>query len=157
MKRKSSTHIILIPRLMTPIWLKQCNKAADCIFHIPASHPFWPSSKFEPLFVAILFPYIRHRPFQLKSTPKMFQMARYLCKVFQDNKLDGGSILRQFLLDIGNIPTMSRSMVWKLLYLGGEPPFPRELSSDDGQDQEPARRKRKDYGKQRVENKRTRS
>ena len=35
MKRKSSTHIVLIPRLMTPIWLKQCNKAADCIFHIP--------------------------------------------------------------------------------------------------------------------------
>ena len=57
MKRKILLHIVIIQRLMTPAWRKQLNKAADYIFTIQASHPFWPSHHFEPLVVAKLFPY----------------------------------------------------------------------------------------------------
>ena len=107
MKRKKSMHIVLIQRLITPDWMKQLNKAADCTFTITATHPFWPAHNFEPLIVALLFPYLQHRPFQLRSTPKMFEMGRRLSKVFQEDKVDGGDILFKFLLDIGKLQTMS--------------------------------------------------
>ena len=130
MKRKSSRHIVIIPRLMISTWLKQLNKTADCIFTIQAAHSFWPSTNFEPLFVAILFPYLDYRPFQLKSTPKMFEMGRRLSKVFQEDRVDGGNLLLKVLLDIGKLPSMSKSMVWRLLYLGGETPFSLCLPTD---------------------------
>ena len=134
MKRKVSTHIILIPCLMTPLWLKQLNKAADCIFTLPPSHPFWPSCCFESLTVAILFPYLSHRPFQLKGTPKMLYMGRKLSKVFKEDQMDSRNILFQFLLDVRNYPSMSRSMVWRVLYFGRSPPFPLCLSHESNRE-----------------------
>ena len=129
MKRKLSTHVVVIQRLMTPKWLKQLIKAADCIFPIPASHPYWPSHHCEPLVVAILFPYLNYRPYQLKGTPKMFQMGRSLSQMFQETEVDTRSVLLQFLLGIEEFGTMSECMVWRVLYLGTKPPFPRRITS----------------------------
>lgn len=39
-KRQESTHIVLIPRLMTPLWLKQLYKTTDLIFQIKPQHSF---------------------------------------------------------------------------------------------------------------------
>ena len=156
MKRKLSLHIVIIQRLMTPEWMKQLIKAADCTFTIQASHPFWPSHHFEPLVVAILFPYIKHRPYQLKSTPKMFKMGRRLSKLFQEDKMDGGDLLLKFLLDIRQLSSMSARMVWKLLYIGAPPPFscwiPGEVRSER---QDDPKRKRKLESIKQVERKRT--
>ena len=41
MKRKTSIHVVMIDKLFTLLWLKQLNKAADCIFIIPATHKCW--------------------------------------------------------------------------------------------------------------------
>ena len=38
MKQKTSMHVVVIEKLFTPMWLKRLNKAADCIFIIPATH-----------------------------------------------------------------------------------------------------------------------
>ena len=88
MKRKNSRHIVIIQRLMTPRWLKQLNKAADYIFTISPCHSFWSTNNFEPLYVALIFPYLEYRPFQLKQTPKFFQVGGRLSKVLQENKED---------------------------------------------------------------------
>ena len=40
MKRKNSLHVVCVQRLMTPLWLKQLNKAADCLFVVPTGHHF---------------------------------------------------------------------------------------------------------------------
>ena len=111
MKRKKSTHIVIVQRLMTPKWLKQLNKAADCIFSICATYSFWPAYHCEPLIVAIIFPYLNHRPYQVKGTPKMFQMGRSLSQVFQNAEMDGGSDLSKFLLAFKRINTMPECMV----------------------------------------------
>ena len=134
LKRKDSLHIVLIQKLMPPTWRKQLNKTADCIFSIPASHPFWSENNFEPLFVAVIFPYLPFRPFQLKNTPKMFYMGRKLSKMFQENNMDGRDILFKFLLEIRNLQSMPKGLVWKMLYFGQPPPFPCELSSTKGRD-----------------------
>ena len=159
MKRKLSLHIVIIQRLMTPDWRKQLNKAADCIFTIPASHPFWPTHHFEPLVVAILFPYLNHRPFQLKSTPKMFEVGRRLSKMFHEDKVDGGNILFQLLLDIKKLSSMSQRMVWRMLYFGTSPPFSSWLPGEERDEEEYQKRSRKrpDTNFQQMERKRTKS
>ena len=96
---------------MIPTWFKQLNKLADCIRTFPASHLFWSATNFEPLYVPILFPYLDYRPFQLKSTLKMFKMGRRLSKMFQKDKVNGGGILLNFLQDIGKFLSMSKSLV----------------------------------------------
>ena len=158
MKRKNSTHIVIIQRLMTPTWLKQLHKCGDCIFSIPASHSFWPSTSFEPLIVAILFPYIPYRPFQLKTTYKMFYMGRRLSQVFKENQVDGGDILLKLLLEVRRYKTLSRSVVWRMLYLGREPPFPYRLEGDyDDEVITTTGWKRENDKEYRVENKKVKS
>ena len=60
----------------------------------------------------------------------MFSMGSHLCKMFKKNELNHGSILRKFLLVCRGLPTMSPDVVWKMLYFGGETPFPRCIPSD---------------------------
>ena len=122
---------------MTPIWRKQLNKAADCIFSLPASHSFWPATNHESLIIALIFPYLSFRPFQLRGTPKMFYMGRKLSRLLQEDQMDARDILLKFLLEVRNFQTMSQSLVWKMLYFGQPPPFPCEFEiNSDNQRQE---------------------
>ena len=57
LKRRSSGHIIVIPKLVTTLWLKQVYKAADIVLTIPPIHTFWDSNMCESLVIALLFPY----------------------------------------------------------------------------------------------------
>ncbi|KAL7574604.1 hypothetical protein ACA910_002958 [Epithemia clementina (nom. ined.)] len=77
-KRQLSTHIFICLCLLTMKWFKQLHKAADIVFEVPAASRYWPKSNFEPLIVAICFPFIRHPPWQLRSSPKMFAVEREL-------------------------------------------------------------------------------
>ena len=52
--RTESTHIIMIPRLMTPMWQKHLNKVSDIVLSIPAGHRAWPSDMHEPLTIGIV-------------------------------------------------------------------------------------------------------
>ena len=99
LKRRKSLHIVvIIPRVATPLWLKQLYKVTDVIIDLPCSHDFWPPSMFEPLKIAFIFPFSRHYPWQFRSTPKLLHSKRTLSKILQDPNLDAGSVLRQFLL-----------------------------------------------------------
>ena len=55
-RRTTSTHIVLIPKLLTPAWRNHLNKVSDV---------GWPTSKHEPLTIGIVFPLIRYQPWQL--------------------------------------------------------------------------------------------
>ena len=111
MKRKNSIHIIIIQKKFTPVWLRQLNKVADLPFVIPPIHPYWDSHNYENLVVAIVFPFLPFRPWQLKGTPKMLSMGRDLCKMFTEKEVDSGDILRKFLLVNGKFSTMSPDVV----------------------------------------------
>ena len=143
---------------MTPTWLKQLHKCGDCIFSIPASHSFWPTDAYEPLIVALAFPYISYRPFQLKTTFKMFYMGRRLSQVFKEDHVDGGDILLKLLLEVRKYKTLPRSMVWKMLYLGREPPFPYWLKGEGSRDEIPVSGwKRENNERYKMENKKIKS
>ena len=57
MKRKTSTHVILIAKMFTPVWLKQLNKVVDCHFIIPAKYKFWDPHNFDHLVATLVFPF----------------------------------------------------------------------------------------------------
>ena len=118
LKRQKSTHIIVIPRLMTTLWLKQLNKAADLIVYLPNKYSFWNHAMHEPLVIAFCFPFLSHRPWQLKGTPKVCATARQLQSMFKNSEMDPGGFLRKFCDLCERLPTMQECMVQKLLYFG---------------------------------------
>jgi hypothetical protein len=43
-KRQDSLHIVIIPRLLTPEWLRQLFKVSDLVFFVPPKTSFWPGA-----------------------------------------------------------------------------------------------------------------
>jgi len=118
LKRQKSTHIVLIPRLMTTLWLKQLIKTADLIVYLPNKFDFWEHDMHEPLVLAFCFPFLKHRPWQIKNTPKMCASARELQKMFKESTLDPGNFLLKLLRLGQRLPAMSEHLVQRLLYFG---------------------------------------
>ena len=115
-KRQSSSHVFVVPKLCAPLWIKQVYKAADIVFEIPSGQTFWKREMHEPLLIAIVFPFIRSKPWQLRSTPKMYAMVSELRKVFNEEDLDARDILRQFWDKCHRIRFMPPNVVRKVLY-----------------------------------------
>ena len=116
LKRRESTHIIVIPRLVTTLWLKQLYKTADFLINVTNTHPFWPAPMLEPLILAIVFPYSKHPPWQLKSTPKLLHSQREVHRMLQTHPLDGRDILQKFYSSTIRLPRLPASLVWSLLH-----------------------------------------
>jgi hypothetical protein len=115
-KRQDSLHIVVIPRLLTPEWLRQLFKVSDIVFFIPPSTSFWPGAMLEPLVVALIFPFARSAPWQLRGTPKMLSVGRKSRRVFDKEEVAGGNFLRELLLECRRLPTMPSDLVWKMLH-----------------------------------------
>ena len=106
-KRQSSTHLFVCPRLYCPLWLKQLYKAADVVLEFPPGSLHWPSDMHEPVLIGVLFPFLRHSPWQLRNTPKMHSVVRQLRAMFQGEDFDPCNFLRKFWLQcirLGNMP-----------------------------------------------------
>ena len=115
-KRQTSSHVVVVPKLCTPMWIKQLFKAADIVFEVPAGQSFWDRSMHEPLLIAILFPFIRCNPWQLRSTPRMYSMGSELRKVFRTEDVDPGDILCKFWSQCHRLRFMPQNVVRKVLY-----------------------------------------
>jgi hypothetical protein len=117
LKRQTSMHIVLCPRLLTPEWLKQLYKAADLVLSIPAgTAEYWPLAMCEPLTIALVFPFIDRYPWQLRGTPKMFAVGRKMRGLFEAKDLAAGNILRKFLLECKRLRSVSEDVVRRVLY-----------------------------------------
>jgi len=116
LKRRNSTHFIVIPKLLTPLWLKQMNKACDFVLTIKNTHSFWPESMCEPLILGICFPYIPCRPWQIRRTPKLLSMGRTMSGVSSKDQMDPGNLLRKLLEFTKRLPSLPASVVWSLLF-----------------------------------------
>jgi hypothetical protein len=125
LKRQRSTHIIVCPKLLTPEWLKQLYKVSDLVLSVPAgAADYWPSEMCEPLILGFVLPFINRHPWQLRSTPKMFAMARTMRGLFETKDLAAGNILRKFLLECKRLRTVSQDVVRGVLYFQSRDKFP---------------------------------
>jgi len=118
LKRRSSTHIVLVPRLCTTLWLKQLYKASDIVLYLPPCVSPWPSTMFEPIVIGILFPYSRYYPWQFKGTPRLLADRRKMQKLLQEADVDPGSLLHEFFSATRKISSLSEHLVRKLLFFG---------------------------------------
>jgi hypothetical protein len=102
---------------MTPEWLKQLNKVSDVVIAVPIGHPAWPKEMFEPVLIGLVFPFVRHNPWQLRGTAKMYALERKLRALWKEESfVEGTSLLRKFLQQCRQLGTMSPGMVSKLLH-----------------------------------------
>ena len=92
------------------------HKEADVVFSVAAGSSYWPLSMHEPLTVALVFPFARCAPWQLKGTPKMLEMGRRLSRVQENESLEGWDLLRSFFAKFSRIATVPGDVVPKLLY-----------------------------------------
>ena len=88
-----STHLVVILCLFVVEWQKSLYKAADVVLYLPAGHPAWPESLHEPLIIAILLPYLNHRPWELHQSPIILELANSLQKVWKSGGEPKGPLL----------------------------------------------------------------
>ena len=62
------------------------NKACDFSFVISPGCAYWLSDMFEPLWVGILLPFVKHRPWCLKRAPLLLEVGRELRSVLQTDR-----------------------------------------------------------------------
>jgi hypothetical protein len=116
-KRQGSVHVFVCPRLCSPLWMKQLYKASDVVFEIPSGTPGWPIDMHEPLLIGLLFPFLRHSPWQLRGTPKMHALGRELRSLFKDEDVDARNLLCKFWLQCVRLGRMREDVVRKMLYV----------------------------------------
>jgi hypothetical protein len=110
-KRQDALHIVIIPE-----WLRQLFKVPDIVLFIPPSTSFWPGAVLEPLVVGLIFEFAHSAPWQLRGTPKMLSVGREWRRVFDEEEVAGGNLLRELLLECRRLPTMPSDLVWKMLH-----------------------------------------
>ena len=116
MKRQKSTHVVIIPKLMTSLWLKQFYKTMDLVIHVEANNSFWNKNQFESLIIGICLPYAAHFPWLTRNTPKMYQVGREVRRLLPEKGLAARDILRKLLVEGRQLPTMPPDVVRRVLY-----------------------------------------
>ena len=114
-KRKESLHVFVCPKLMKSYWLAQLHKVADIVFEFKAGLPFWEKDRYEPLILAICFPFLKHRPWQLRRSPALVEVGRILHGMWKEGEDTQGDFLCQLLAYSRKLSTLQSGMVWKVL------------------------------------------
>ncbi len=118
-KRTDAYHIVLIPRLYSPLWLWMFYKLSDCVLKFLAGSHHWPSDMHEPLFVGISFPLLYRNPWTLRRTLLLVGLEQKLQQVLHTGEEDGGNLLRKLLRSPKQLASMPESMASSLLQMPG--------------------------------------
>jgi hypothetical protein len=117
-KIRDCTHVFICPRLLTPQWHRQLNKACDLVLFMPTGSEIWPIEMFEPLTIGFVFPFLSSRPWQLRGTPKMLHLGRTMSHLLKDMDVVTGNLLRELCKQMWELQTMPEDVVRKMLYFG---------------------------------------
>ena len=98
MKRTKSTHVVLCPKLLTPRWRRLLYKVADLVCEYPVGKPFWEFNMHEPLTITFCFPFIRHKPRQLRQSPALLGVGRMLQRMWKSEEGDQGPLLQKICI-----------------------------------------------------------
>ncbi len=96
-KRPYSSHIVIVPRLMTAWWFRTMSKACDFSFVIPTGCDIWKTHQFEPLLVGIYLPLSRDAPWRHRGTPRLDRVHKSLSEVWKSSFERTRVILRELL------------------------------------------------------------
>jgi hypothetical protein len=111
----NTSHVFIVPRLMTSRWRKKLLKACTFHFYMPAFFDIWDKNQHEPLMIAICLPLSKHRPWNLRSTQHVGELGRSLRDLQQFHPDGTRDLLRKFLVTTRRLESLPRSMVCSLL------------------------------------------
>ena len=123
-QRVESTHVFIVPRLMTPLWRKHLFKAADLVVTLPPGHVAWPAEMLEPLTIAFCFPYLSHSPWQLKRSKVLLGLGRALHEVWNSDLCTEGPLLWKLWELPTRLENMSEVVARSLLRGESKPKVP---------------------------------
>ena len=105
-KRQDAYHFIVIPRIFSPHWFRLFCKLCDvsCLFPVGSSH--WPASMHEPVWIGLVLPFVKHRPWKLKRSAYVVELEGKLRRVLSSGEGDGRDILRKLWQLPGRVATM---------------------------------------------------
>jgi hypothetical protein len=115
-KRQDSLHVVVVPCLLKSEWFRQLYKTCDLVFDVPPGSDCWPTNMCEPVVIGIVFPFLSRAPWQLRRTPKMFQVARTMREMWEVGDVAAGHFLRQLLLDHAKLSCVPANVVRQMLY-----------------------------------------
>ena len=115
-KRQVATHLFVCPRLMTPWWKKHIHRSADLIFEVPPGESYWPLDNYEPLTIALFFPFLSCSPWQLKRSKVFVEMEGLLSRVWKECGGSSGSILCKFWKQTNKLYDLPSCMVQPMLH-----------------------------------------
>ena len=124
LKRPSSSHLFVVPRLLTAYWRKQLGKLSDCMFVIPIGLQWWTTNMFEPVYLALVLPLTRSNPWCLKGSQLVGTLEGELRSLWTSVPERSGAVLRKFLQRTRTLDTLPKGVVRSLL----QPTFKRQLS-----------------------------
>lgn len=126
LKRENSTHVFIIPRLMSSEWKRQLFRVADLFLELPFDNIWKQTEQHEPLIIAFVFPFLSHSPWQLKRSRAFLGMAGLLRSMWKTDKLPLWAVLSKFFTFARSLETLPESVVRKLL---SQSPTPQLLHS----------------------------
>lgn len=120
LKREGSTHIMILPRLMTPEWRRQLFRVSDLCLELPFDNIWDKAGQHEPLTLAIVFPFLSHSPWQLKRSQAFLAMGNVLRRLWKEDQVTTGSILHKLFVIQRSLSDLSPGVVRKMLQGPGE-------------------------------------
>lgn len=128
-KREFSTHIFVVPHLMTPEWRRQLFRVSDLCIELPFFDEWKKEEQHEPLTIAFVFPFLSCKPWQLKRSPAFLGMGSMLRRMWKTDPAATGHLLHQLCSYTRTLAKMSESVVRQMLQ--SPPKFELLCSSGD--------------------------
>ena len=107
--------VFICPKLMIPVWERRLFNMADLVVYVPPGATFWPSSMHESFVIGFISPFIPHRPWRIRGTPKVLVLVRTVSFLPRESPGDAGSVMRQILLLLNMTASMSGVLARGLL------------------------------------------
>ena len=115
LKRENSTHVVILPRLMSMEWKRQLFRVADLFVDLPFTKIWSKENQHEPLTFAVVFPFLNHRPWQLKRSQAFLGMGNVLRRLWKEDQVASWDILRKFFEQSRSLETLPERVVRQML------------------------------------------
>ena len=91
-----TSHIVVVPSLMTGYWRKRLLKCSDVVWVIKSKCDIWPSHLHEPLTIAFIAPQFRAKPWRIGRTTWLAERRTHMRQMLAEDSKTAGRCLRQF-------------------------------------------------------------
>ena len=115
LKREDSTHVVIVPRLMSMEWKRQLFKVSDLFVELPFDSVWTKQDQHEPLTLAVVFPFLNHRPWQLKRSQAFLGMGNVLRRLWKEDQSSPWPLLRKFFEQSRKLEHLQERVVRQML------------------------------------------